>query len=48
MGSVDFLGNPLGLVSDVTEGISGLLQEGNVGGFVKHVTHGVSDSAAKV
>ena len=48
LGSVDFLGNPLGLFFDVTEGISGLLQEGNVGGLIKNVTHGVSNSAAKV
>ena len=27
LGSVDFLGNPLGLFNDVTEGISGLLNE---------------------
>jgi hypothetical protein len=31
LGSVDFLGNPLGLFNDVTEGISGLLKDGNVG-----------------
>ena len=48
LGSVDFLGNPLGLFNDVTEGISGLLNEGNVGGLIKNVTHGVSNSAAKV
>ncbi len=48
LGSVDFLGNPLGLFSDVTEGISGLLNEGNVGGLIKNVAHGVSNSAAKV
>lgn len=48
LGSVDFLGNPLGLFNDVTEGISGLLKDGNVGGLLKNVTHGVSNSAAKV
>ena len=48
LGSVDFLGNPLGLFNDVTEGISGLLNDGNVGGLIKNVTHGVSNSAAKV
>lgn len=48
LGSVDFLGNPLGLFNDVTEGISGLINDGNVGGLLKNVTHGVSDSAAKV
>ena len=48
LGSVDFLGNPLGLFNDVTEGISGLINDGNVGGLLKNVTHGVSNSAAKV
>ena len=48
LGSVDFLGNPLGLFNDVTEGLSGLLKDGNIGGLVKNVAHGVSDSTAKV
>ncbi|XP_071113916.1 intermembrane lipid transfer protein VPS13D-like [Haliotis cracherodii] len=48
LGSVDFLGNPLGLFNDVTEGISGLIKDGNVGGLLKNVAHGVSNSAAKV
>ena len=48
LGSVDFLGNPMGLVNDVTEGISGLISDGNVGGLLKNVTHGVSNSTAKV
>lgn len=48
LGSVDFLGNPLGLFNDVTEGISGLIKDGNFGGLLKNVTHGVSNSAAKV
>ena len=48
LGSVDFLGNPLGLVNDVTEGISGLINDGNVGGLLKNVTHGVSNTTAKV
>jgi len=47
LGSVDFLGNPLGLFMDMAEGVSGLL-EGNFGGLLKNVTHGVSNSAAKV
>ncbi|XP_064629557.1 intermembrane lipid transfer protein VPS13D-like isoform X2 [Lineus longissimus] len=47
LGSVDFLGNPLGLFNDVTEGISGLIKDGNVGGLVKNVTHGISNSTAK-
>ncbi|XP_076466689.1 LOW QUALITY PROTEIN: intermembrane lipid transfer protein VPS13D-like [Babylonia areolata] len=47
LGSVDFLGNPLGLFNDVTEGISGLINDGNVGGLLKNVTHGVSNTTAK-
>lgn len=48
LGSVDFLGNPLGFVADVSEGVTGLLLEGNVGALFKNVTHGISNSAAKV
>lgn len=48
LGSVDFLGNPLGFVNDVSEGVSGLIFEGNVGALVKNVTHGLSNSAVKV
>ncbi|KAL1131087.1 hypothetical protein AAG570_012324 [Ranatra chinensis] len=47
LGSVDFLGNPLGLINDFSEGVTGLLYEGNVGALVKNVTHGISNSAAK-
>ncbi|XP_060529289.1 intermembrane lipid transfer protein Vps13D isoform X2 [Cylas formicarius] len=47
-GSIDFIGNPLGLMNDVSEGVSGLLLEGNVTALVKNVTHGLSNSAAKV
>lgn len=48
LGAVDFLGNPLGLMNDVSDGISKLIHEGNVGGLIKNVTHGLSDSAAKL
>lgn len=48
LGSVDFLGNPLGFVADVSEGVSGLLLEGNVAALLQNVTHGISNSAAKV
>ncbi|KAK6626649.1 hypothetical protein RUM44_009125 [Polyplax serrata] len=48
LGSVDFLGSPLGLMNDVTEGFSGLLNEGNVGALFKNVAHGLSNSTAKV
>ncbi|CAJ1055202.1 vacuolar protein sorting-associated protein 13D isoform X2 [Xyrichtys novacula] len=47
LGSVDFLGNPMGLLNDVSEGVSELLKYGNVGGLIRNVTHGVSNSAAK-
>lgn len=48
LGSVDFLGNPIGFVNDLSEGVSGLIYEGNVGALVKNVAHGLSNSAAKV
>ncbi|XP_056631377.1 intermembrane lipid transfer protein Vps13D [Diorhabda sublineata] len=48
LGAVDFIGNPIGLVNDVSEGLSGFLYEGNVGSLVKNVTHGMSNSAAKI
>ena len=46
--STDFLGNPLGFVNDVTEGVSGLITEGNVSALVQNVTYGLSNSAVKV
>ncbi|KYO48963.1 vacuolar protein sorting-associated protein 13D isoform C [Alligator mississippiensis] len=48
LGSVDFLGNPMGLLNDVSEGVTGLIKYGNVGGLIRNVTHGVSNSAAKL
>ncbi|KAJ8920133.1 hypothetical protein NQ315_011790 [Exocentrus adspersus] len=48
LGSVDYLGNPLGLMIDVSEGLSGFIYEGNVGALVKNVTHGMSNSTAKI
>lgn len=47
LGSVDFLGNPMDLLNDVTEGMNELIKYGNAGGLVRSVTHGVSNSAAK-
>lgn len=35
-------------MNDVTEGVSGLIYEGSVKTLVKNVTHGISNSAAKV
>lgn len=38
----------MGLVNDVTEGISGLINDGNLSGLFKNVTHGLSNTTAKV
>ena len=46
LGTVDFLGNPLGLMSDINDGVNRLI-EGNVGGLVTNITHGISNSTAK-
>ena len=35
-------------MNDVTEGVSGFINEGNVGALVQNVTFGLSNSAAKV
>ncbi|XP_037935876.1 vacuolar protein sorting-associated protein 13D [Teleopsis dalmanni] len=48
LGSVDFLGNPLGFANDLSEGVSGLIFEGSVKSLVKNVTHGLSNSTAKL
>jgi len=48
LGSTDFLGNPLGFLNDVSEGVTMMIYEGSVGGLVKNVAHGLSNSAAKV
>lgn len=47
LGSVDFLGDPIGFANDITEGFSGLLFEGSVKSLIRNVTHGISNSAAK-
>ncbi|XP_078487112.1 intermembrane lipid transfer protein VPS13D isoform X2 [Ciona intestinalis] len=47
LGSVDFLGNPIGLLSDVKAGVTGLAK-GNFQNMIMHFTHGVSNSTAKV
>ena len=47
LGSIDFLGNPIGLFKDVTEGLVDLLQLNLTGGMVK-MAHGTFNSAAKV
>ncbi|XP_055378948.1 intermembrane lipid transfer protein Vps13D [Condylostylus longicornis] len=48
LGSVDFLGNPLGFANDLSEGVSGLIFEGSVKSLVQNVTHGLSNSTAKL
>ena len=47
LGSTDFLGNPIGFMNDLSEGMSGLI-DGDLGGLVKNVTHGAANSAAKM
>lgn len=48
VGSIDFLGNPLGLIHDVTDGLTCLVDQGSVKGLVKNVTHGFANSTSKV
>ena len=48
LGSLDILGNPMGLLQDVSSGMEGLLKKGDVGGLFVNVAHGMSNSAAKV
>ena len=45
---MDFLGNPIGLMQDIQDGLKELIMEGNVSGLAKNVTHGLSNTAAKV
>ncbi|KAI2809880.1 Vacuolar protein sorting-associated protein 13D [Blomia tropicalis] len=46
LGTVDFLGNPVGFLNDMADGFSELF-EGNLSGWIMNVTHGISDSTAK-
>lgn len=48
LGSTDLLGNPFGFLSDVSEGLSGFVNEGDLTALVQNVTHGISNSAAKM
>lgn len=49
LGSVDFLGNPMGLVNDVASGVSGMIStQPDVVGLVRDVAHGMSDTTSKV
>ncbi len=49
LGSIDFLGNPVGLLTDVASGVTGLIAtQPDVLGLVRDVTHGMSDTTSKV
>jgi vacuolar protein sorting-associated protein 13D len=48
LGSVDFLGNPVGLVSDVASGVAVMIDNQDVVGLVRDVTHGMSDTTSKL
>ena len=48
VGSANYLGNPLGLIHDVTDGLTCLADDRGVSGLVKNVAHGVADSTSKV
>ena len=49
LGSVDFLGNPVGLLTDVASGVTGLIAvQPDVVGLVRDVAHGMSDTTSKV
>ncbi|KFD52178.1 hypothetical protein M513_06891 [Trichuris suis] len=47
LGSVDFLGNPVGLFRELSGGIHELVVEGNLSGFIYGLWHGLSNSAAR-
>jgi len=47
LGSVDFLGNPLGFVVDFKESLSNVLSNGQVTDFVFSVTNSVANSVSK-
>ncbi|EDV24211.1 uncharacterized protein TRIADDRAFT_57473 [Trichoplax adhaerens] len=47
-GAVDFLGNPIGLYKDVASGLSELVIDQDLVGFLSKVTHGISDSTSKI
>lgn len=47
LGSVDFLGNPLGFVVDFKESLTNVLSNGQVTDFVFAITHGFANSVSK-
>lgn len=48
LGSVDFLGNPLGLYTDFIDSVSSVLTNGDLTEFLSNLTHGVANSASKL
>ncbi|KAL7676542.1 hypothetical protein ACOME3_002794 [Neoechinorhynchus agilis] len=48
LGSLDFLGNPLGLINDTFAGVHGFWRTGDSTQFLRAVTHGIANSASKV
>uniref|UniRef100_A0A914WU78 Vacuolar protein sorting-associated protein 13 DH-like domain-containing protein n=1 Tax=Plectus sambesii TaxID=2011161 RepID=A0A914WU78_9BILA len=48
LGTVDFLGNPMGLAVDVADGLQDLMMEGTVGTLVSNVGYGLSNSISKI
>lgn len=48
LGAVDFLGDPVGLINDVCTGWSDFMKDGNAACLIKGVTHGLSNSTAKM
>ncbi|CAG0881810.1 unnamed protein product, partial [Cyprideis torosa] len=47
LGATDFLGNPLGLISDVVEGLHDFTHEKSIVGLATNVAHGMANSTAK-
>jgi vacuolar protein sorting-associated protein 13D len=47
-GTVDFLGNPVGLISDVKDGFRDLVVKRDVQSFILNSMHGFSNSGAKI
>lgn len=48
LGTVDFLGNPVGFMNNLADGLNEFINDWSVPGLIWNVTHGISDSTAKV
>ena len=48
LGATDLLGNPLGLIDDVSEGWNSFVRERNLAELMKNVAQGVANSTSKV